>query len=1072
MLRKSNQYVLLFLLFLIPVSFSFSLSKTTVILNWTNNYKDVIQVYADSSEEVNITKELYKLNHTFKLSSCESCPNITFNQPTGTGNWAFKIYIDDLSSLFKVPDTYTPNETVKVCNKSLCDELNVSVVVPINFTELGLCFNLTDYKNNTELYADLSISDYDYILVGVTNGDENILNEDLIFDTIDEGKMCPIAPPFLYLLSLPYSSGYERIRLVSYSESPLTLFMCIPPLRMYNATTKERVKETEISLNISKDESKSFNVLLENWFDKGIEVRESSIILYRQNFTSSSPSATFKEPIIFNSASKTPLNISLIFSPENASATFNVSIFLSGRKILERNVTGRSVIGNSTLVELLSVFILGEEEQTAPEIEISVQNLTYTEGGFNLTVYQFAPVEKQFTNITSSYVLPPLSNTTVNFTFFSYIFPYPGDYAVLSSIGNDTFGAIFKTDVHASGASLPIFMAERYTAVFDVESRKVVNVTIPFFLVTDGESASVINVTRKTNTLDIISLYIDGTPVNFGEAYAVGCEKPLEVCRHNLTFEVNLTSLSPDEYVEEFNVSDVPIELEVDLTDMFNVEVNYIEPDEVVYGENVTVNINASFVNGTAVPEISKENVSASIISQGKAYSMSVENVTKIKDGVFNITLKLLDENAVGSDSALLNMTISLGSLKGYVEENVQLSAPALTYSMEDAPNSKYETEEKDTIKIKVRNFGTASSDKAKDKIHFTTTVGELEFSKAYPEGCAEESDDYVLLSIDPGEDCTISFTFKAPDEEDEGEIKFEFYGRWIDSDKKEYSVKVKKEEEDSGGGGGGGEGGEKEKEEPKFVKKMSVTLSPTEVKVVQGGFSWFIIRVKNVGNLTLRNLSISFSGYDNVEASNTTYKDLHPDKVWEVKVVVRAGENETIENKTLEIEVKADNLTEKKSVKIIVTPSRKTVQGLLDEVRKYIDEDKVKEIERLINESKYEEAYTLLQEIKKNVSAQVAREKRERSLQQIVPVGGYTNILIVATAIILGIIALLYFLSPEPHGYSHEEGYYRYLPPEERGKPRIKRIVEKIKEKFKRRKREERDWLEEEYDKLRTEIE
>jgi hypothetical protein len=31
---------------------------------------------------------------------------------------------------------------------------------------------------------------------------------------------------------------------------------------------------------------------------------------------------------------------------------------------------------------------------------------------------------------------------------------------------------------------------------------------------------------------------------------------------------------------------------------------------------------------------------------------------------------------------------------------------------------------------------------------------------------------------------------------------------------------------------------------------------------------------------------------------------------------------------------------------------------------------------------------------------------------------------------------------------------------------------VEKIKEKFKRRKREERDWLEEEYDKLRTEIE
>lgn len=239
----------------------------------------------------------------------------------------------------------------------------------------------------------------------------------------------------------------------------------------------------------------------------------------------------------------------------------------------------------------------------------------------------------------------------------------------------------------------------------------------------------------------------------------------------------------------------------------------------------------------------------------------------------------------------------------------------------------------------------------------------------------------------------------------------------------------------------------------------LSIIDYPSEIQVERGDSREVEVKVRNTGRIYMRDVRLDVKGINESWFSSEDSWSI-PSGVPRV-FVVRFEIPKSAEPGRYEIEFEAGNDKASDSVEsaLVVLPDkelREEIEKNLSAIKETIESIKdgnvsevrvlVERAEEFISTGDYLSAYKLLPNITSalqklganetgSLGSQVSASKREG-----IPI---LPVVVFVAAGVLGLV--VYLLLPPPHGYEPEQGF-RYVPPEERNKPRIKKLIEKIK--------------------------
>ncbi len=239
----------------------------------------------------------------------------------------------------------------------------------------------------------------------------------------------------------------------------------------------------------------------------------------------------------------------------------------------------------------------------------------------------------------------------------------------------------------------------------------------------------------------------------------------------------------------------------------------------------------------------------------------------------------------------------------------------------------------------------------------------------------------------------------------------------------------------------------------------LSIIDYPSEIQIERGNSKEVEIKVRNTGRVYLRGVHLEVKGINESWFSSEDSWSI-PSGVPRV-FTVRFEIPKSAEPGRYEIEFEARNDKASDSVEsaLVVLPDkelREEIEKNLSAIRKTLESIEggnvsevrvlVERAEEFVSTGDYLSAYRLLPNITSALQELTANETEKLGSQVSASRKEGFPILPVVVFVAAGVVGLIvYLLLPPPHGYEPEEGF-RYVPPEERNKPRIKKLIERIK--------------------------
>ncbi len=258
------------------------------------------------------------------------------------------------------------------------------------------------------------------------------------------------------------------------------------------------------------------------------------------------------------------------------------------------------------------------------------------------------------------------------------------------------------------------------------------------------------------------------------------------------------------------------------------------------------------------------------------------------------------------------------------------------------------------------------------------------------------------------------------------------------------------------------------------WVKDLLFMQYPSSIQITQGKSEVISITVKNTGNITLFNLTLTVSGIESSWVSISPMTDLSPDKTHTFTVNITVPENTNPEKKSIKFTVTSGDFSKSidSTLEILVSEKYKqeveqnftSLKGLYNNIssayvsykKKGIEDEEItnklttietllSQAENLIKTNDYVSAASILSTVSNLINETTTKleelkKKKEKESE------GQFIMIIGLIFIIFGAGFLIYLLLPPQHGYEPEKGF-RYVPPHHRGRPRLKKLLEELKE-------------------------
>ena len=583
-------------------------------------------------------------------------------------------------------------------------------------------------------------------------------------------------------------------------------------------------------------------------------------------------------------------------------------------------------------------------------------------------------------------------------------------------------------------------------------------------LISQGESF-----TLPSNSWGILEIEINTSTAN-------------ETCVHK--GEIILNASSSENPVRPRSIFKILIN--INITDKINAVISGFSPSLVnVFSSeaNVTVNtLDLTYANGTIFNEelyleniicvkLVHKNISYSTSCLNKSYygvATAIDVSINISEGKYKFNFTVLKGIYGGYYDVLISFKTKDGKLKGEAKGLLAVEGEALFLEIISAPSSMQNGTEA-LLNIKITNYGLNKSEGAKLTIESNLISEITKLSEV--SGCekAAVSGKTITFTLKAQTSCKIAMKIKASSSSGKGKVYLKgTKGLWVNSE--DFYLKVKKpssskKEKD---------GEQNQKNNTKWVKNITFLQYPSLIQIKQGESKLILVFVNNTGNLTLYDLELKVEGINKTWVIVSPKTDLSPGKNHGFKVNITIPENAKIEKKTIKFIVIAKNFSKSVEATLEILPSETFKQEveqnftflkqIYENITSLYNSYKEKGVEKQEIENKLSTIETLLSQaqdlIKKNDYTSAAailstltnllnetntmvngleKELQEKSKQKVI-----TIIILIFVAI--GIGFLIYLLLPPPHGYEPKKGF-RYVPPHHRGKPRLKKLLDELKE-------------------------
>lgn len=556
---------------------------------------------------------------------------------------------------------------------------------------------------------------------------------------------------------------------------------------------------------------------------------------------------------------------------------------------------------------------------------------------------------------------------------------------------------------------------------------------------------------------------------------------------------------------QEFNLT-----LRVNLTDLLNVDlldIKSIDDDSWInqtsISEVIKTRFTVKYLNGTEITELNTSNFTSAWLSNVNIShripatgSLTITNGTNPiylgGDYEINLTIPANQVGGIYQVHILANYTRSNpDSFSGeLIGDYLYINQSGLYVSILSSPSS-LSNSSSGTVNVSISNYGNLQASSAKIKLNKGSLISSISAISNTGSGCTVSSSDTSTGEVTftlPGynaSDCYVWWNITAGSTAGTTTSYINgTTGVWFGNTSFSTTITVPSGD-DSGDGGTSGDG----TTTTALTSSLSLKNVPSEIRAQQNSSKSVNVTVKNTGETSLSSVNVYVEGITQSWYTKPSSQDIskNTNKTFTVKFNIPS----TAEVKTYSINFIANdtNATDTVSSSLIITPSNQTQEKIIENITNYT--------------TRYEEIYKLLNETKArggNVSSAEETLKQAKELidraNAYITTGDYysayqlldqiTNLLDVAESdikqikkkldevswdilfwIVIGIIIigaggfLIYMVLPPKHGYEPEVGY-KYAPEAVRGKlklsilkEKMKSIIEKVKEKLKRKKTE-----------------
>ncbi len=505
--------------------------------------------------------------------------------------------------------------------------------------------------------------------------------------------------------------------------------------------------------------------------------------------------------------------------------------------------------------------------------------------------------------------------------------------------------------------------------------------------------------------------------------------------------------------------------------------------------KNISVIFKAYYANGSAKVsnEIELENITLVKIIH-KNVSNAFKDVTSSKyyytgttiwsgsDYQFNITIPKGIWG--GYYDLILNFTLKdtnrlIGSGKAILKVNGEALAIDILYHPTSMKNGT-----ESWLNISLTNYGLNNINNAQLKIDSNLIQSATFNSKSGNCNVDSVSNKIITFDINSQQSCNVYLKVKASSSSGSGIVYLKgVSGLWI----KNASFSLSITTSSSGSSQTSQQSQQTTQEQttnnntlPTRIKNIYFISYPSLISIEQGDSEIVSITVKNTGNITLINLTLSISGINTSWVSISPMTDLSPDKTHTFTINITIPENAKIEKRNIKFIVLSGDFNKSVSSTLEILPNEKyklkleSIFKLLKEkyqnLTKIYENYKQKgvensELESMLNSIKtlisqtetflntgdyisVEEMVQTIQTMLQNANSKVSEIKKIAKERE---KGRMFKIIGIIILVIVGAF-LVYLLLPPPHGYEPEAGF-RYIPPHHRGKPRLRKLIDEIKE-------------------------
>ncbi len=562
----------------------------------------------------------------------------------------------------------------------------------------------------------------------------------------------------------------------------------------------------------------------------------------------------------------------------------------------------------------------------------------------------------------------------------------------------------------------------------------------------------------------------------------------------------------------QFHVSPSPIQkaiIQLNLTRWLNTQIIGFTPNPVNITEidkNITIDFSVKYVNGTNFESdgIYLENITnISLISTNVTsfwkdktdtkYYTTVSNVLNngTNTGLFYVNFTLnKDELPGGYYNVRLSFTDKNGELKGDTTGLLEIKDEGLYVDVIYYNRTMYNGTWY-WLNISITNYGTVTSSYSKLLIDSPVITDFDEITKNCT-GTSTEGDNYTIIpSISPQQTCFIGIKIKTQTTSGSGHLEFKgIAGKWYNNVTKNIDVQAvgsssSSSQESQNSNQNTQIVSSNNTEIPVIVYNLAIYSAPKLITITQGKSKTVNVDVKNKGNGTLYNITLSIEGLEQswIKTISSKADNLTQGKTHRFSIEFEIPSSAKIGNYSFKFKIEAyPNITKYVDSVLVVEPSEEyranievllrnlneTLTNITNEYQKLKEEfgdekylenltvkiqsikDALEQAQKALESGDYIGAETYLQTAKellnkaKNdipVLYSIAEKKKKIKILKII---GIVLLVIIGSLIV-------YLLLPPPHGYEPEKGY-RYVPKPHRGKPRIKKLWEEIKEKFKKK--------------------